>query len=60
MSALSIDSGSSTLRGIAWMVLSGTLFVFVTGIVRYVGADIPAVEAAFIRYAFGLLLLSPC
>lgn len=59
MSAPHLDFGSSTVRGIAWMVLSGLLFVFVTGIVRYLGSDIPAIEAAFIRYAFGLLLLGP-
>jgi drug/metabolite transporter (DMT)-like permease len=59
VSAISFDSGSSTVRGIAWMVVSGLLFVFVTGIVRHLGSDIPAVEAAFIRYAFGLVLLGP-
>lgn len=41
------------------MVLTGFLFVGVTGIVRYLGSDIPATQAAFIRYAFGLLLVSP-
>ncbi len=47
------------LPGIAWMVLTGILFVFVTGIVRYLGSDMPAIEAAFIRYAIGLALLTP-
>ena len=41
------------------MVLTGFLFVGVTGIVRYLGSDIPATQAAFIRYGFGLLLVSP-
>ena len=45
--------------GIAWMVVSGLLFVAVTGVVRHLGTDLPAVEAAFIRYAFGLLLIAP-
>ena len=45
--------------GILWMVITGILFVFVTGIVRYIGSDLPAVEAAFIRYAIGLVLVSP-
>lgn len=41
------------------MVLTGLLFVFVTCIVRYLGTDLPAVEAAFLRYAIGLVLISP-
>ena len=47
------------LAGIAWMLLTGLLFVCVTGIVRYLGSDMPAIEAAFIRYAIGLLLVAP-
>lgn len=50
---------SSTLQGIAWMVVCTLMFVGVTGIVRYLGSDLPAAEAAFIRYAMGLLLLIP-
>jgi len=45
--------------GIAWMVLTGLLFVLVTGIVRYIGSEVPAAEAAFIRYAIGLLIMAP-
>ncbi len=45
--------------GIAWMVLTGVLFVAVTGVVRYIGRDLPAAEAAFLRYVFGLFLMSP-
>lgn len=48
-----------TMRGIGWMVLTGLLFVCVTGIVRHLGTDLPAVESAFIRYAIGLVLISP-
>lgn len=47
------------LRGILWMVLAGMLFVAVTVTVRHLGSDMPAVEAAFIRYVFGLVLLTP-
>ena len=47
------------LEGIGWMLLTTVLFVCVTGIVRYLGSDIPAVEAAFIRYAIGLVLVLP-
>lgn len=41
------------------MLLTGLLFVSVTGIVRHLGSDMPAAQAAFIRYAFGTLLVLP-
>ncbi|PCI06108.1 MAG: EamA family transporter [Hyphomicrobiales bacterium] len=41
------------------MVITTMLFVVVTGIIRYLGSNLPAIEGAFIRYALGLLLLSP-
>jgi len=41
------------------MVLTGLMFVAVTGIVRYLGSDLPSVEAAFIRYLFGLMFFVP-
>ncbi len=41
------------------MALTGLLFVGVTGIVRYIGSGVPAAEAAFIRYAIGLLFMLP-
>ena len=41
------------------MLFSGLLFVGVTVIVRYLGTDMPAVEAALIRYVFGLIFLLP-
>ena len=47
------------MAGIGWMVLTGLLFVAVTGVVRYLGSDLPSVEAAFIRYAFGLVFFAP-
>lgn len=47
------------LAAIVWMVLTTVCFAGVTGIVRYIGSDIPAVEAAFIRYALGLLIFLP-
>lgn len=48
-----------TLIGIGWMLVTTLLFVCVTGIVRHLGSDIPAVEAAFIRYGLGLMLVLP-
>ena len=41
------------------MVAGGLLFVAVAVMVRLLGSDLPAVEAAFIRYVFGLLILIP-
>ena len=41
------------------MAAGGLLFVAVTVLVRYLGSDMPAVEAAFIRYLIGLCLLIP-
>ncbi len=49
----------ANLRGIGWMLLSGFLFVAVTGIVRHLGTDMSPMQAAFIRYAFGLVLMTP-
>ena len=45
--------------GIAWMVFTGALFVMVTGLVKYLGPTMPAPQAAFLRYALGLILLVP-
>ena len=41
------------------MAAGGLIFVAVTVMVRYLGSDMPAVEAAFIRYLIGLCLLIP-
>ena len=50
---------TSTLKGIAWMALTGLLFVAVTGIVRHLGTDMSPVQAAFIRYAMGVVIMAP-
>jgi len=57
--ASSSPIGQRPLIGIAWMLLTGILFVCVTGIVRYLGSSLPAIEAAFIRYAVGVVLILP-
>jgi len=49
----------SNLLGCLWMVAGGLLFVAVTVLVRHLGSDMPAVEAAFIRYSIGVVLLLP-
>jgi len=47
------------LWGIWWMLLTGLLFVAVTGVVRHLGTDMNPMQAAFIRYAFGVVLIAP-
>ena len=50
---------SSPVVGVFWMIVTGALFVAVTAVVKYLGTAIPAVEAAFLRYALGIVLLIP-
>ena len=45
--------------GILWMVLTTILFVGVTATVRYLEGEVPAPQAAFLRYAIGTILLIP-
>jgi len=52
-------SQHSHIRGCLWMVAGGLLFVAVTVLVRLLGSDMPAVQAAFIRYLIGVMLLLP-
>ncbi len=50
---------TANLIGIAWMLLTGVLFISVTGIVRHLGSDMNPIQAAFIRYVIGLAILAP-
>ena len=50
---------SQNLTGIFWMILTGICFLGVTALVKFMGTRIPAAEAAFLRYALGLVLLLP-
>jgi drug/metabolite transporter (DMT)-like permease len=59
VSSAAIVSKDRNLEGIAWMVATGICFAIVTAIVRYLGSNLPAVEAAFIRYFIGLLIMGP-
>lgn len=59
MSITAEPARERTLIGIGWMLMTTLLFVCVTGIVRHLGSDIPAAQAAFIRYGFGLLFILP-
>lgn len=52
-------SADRPLQGVAWMVLTGFLFVGVTAAVKHVGQAVPSAQAAFLRFAFGALMLLP-
>jgi drug/metabolite transporter (DMT)-like permease len=47
------------LAGIGWMLVTGLCFVAVNGIVRSLEGAVPAAQAAFIRFVFGLLFVGP-
>lgn len=47
------------VTGVLWMLGSGLCFVGVNGIVRALGTDLPAAQAAFLRFAFGLAFVAP-
>ncbi|UWR21533.1 DMT family transporter [Sulfitobacter sp. S190] len=47
------------LVGIFWMLVTGGCFIMVTALVKTMGPRMPAGEAAFIRYALGLVFLLP-
>jgi drug/metabolite transporter (DMT)-like permease len=52
-------AASRPVAGILWMLATGACFVAVTAIVKHVGSGIPAAQAAFLRYALGLVFLLP-
>lgn len=53
------DQTRRDLAGIGWMLATGLCFVAVNGIVRWLGGALPAPQAAFIRFVFGLMFLGP-
>ena len=50
---------NQSLVGIFWMVITTILFVAVTASVRFLDGEVPAPQAAFMRYLIGTLLLIP-
>ncbi|MEJ6401401.1 DMT family transporter [Yoonia sp. 2307UL14-13] len=56
---MSVSPASRPVVGIFWMVMTGFNFVAVTAIVKHVGDDVPAAQAAFLRYVLGLVFLVP-
>ncbi|TCP62967.1 drug/metabolite transporter (DMT)-like permease [Rhodovulum bhavnagarense] len=53
------EQGQSPLNGILWMLATGASFVGVLVCVKIVGDAVPAPEAAFLRFLFGLVFLVP-
>lgn len=53
------SSSRADLTGILWMLGAGLSFVAVNGSVRWLGTSLPATQAAFLRFAFGLTFLLP-
>ncbi|KIN71613.1 DMT family transporter [Sulfitobacter guttiformis] len=47
------------LAGIFWMLMTGVCFIMVTALVKTMGPRLPPGEAAFLRYAMGLVFLLP-
>ncbi|MGB3243079.1 MAG: DMT family transporter [Sulfitobacter sp.] len=47
------------LTGIFWMLITGFCFIAVTALVKYMGPRLPSAEAAFLRYAMGLVFFLP-
>lgn len=53
------SSTRNDLIGIVWMLCAGLCFVAVNGSVRWLGTALPATEAAFLRFVFGLVFTLP-
>ncbi|MEQ6202513.1 DMT family transporter [Sulfitobacter sp. HNIBRBA2951] len=50
---------SRPMTGIFWMLVTGLCFILVTALVKTMGPRLPPGEAAFLRYAMGLVFLLP-
>lgn len=50
---------SPTIQGMGWMLVSGVLFAVMTGVARMVATDLDPMQAAFLRYALGFLVVLP-
>jgi len=47
------------LVGVLWMIVTGVLFVGVTGVVKHVGDALPSAQSAFLRFLFGCVFFLP-
>lgn len=53
------DRSPSPLIGIFWMLMAGFNFVLMTAVVNHLGEGLPAAQAAFLRFVFGLAFMVP-
>ena len=54
-----IATQSRPLAGMFWMFSAGLSFVAMTALVKSLGTSMDPIEAAFLRYALGLVFLLP-
>ncbi len=54
-----MNQPNNLVVGVFWMLVTGLCFVAVTALVKLVGSSLPAAQAAFMRYALGLVFLIP-
>ncbi|GIT90550.1 peptide ABC transporter permease [Jannaschia pagri] len=54
-----MDTANRPLHGIMWMVATGLCFIAVTATVKHGAQDLPAAQAAFLRYLLGLVFILP-
>ena len=59
MTAIDTDARNRPGVGVFWMVVTGLCFVTVTGLVKHGTSDLPAAQAGFLRFLFGLIFVLP-
>jgi drug/metabolite transporter (DMT)-like permease len=48
-----------TMQGMAWMILSGAIFGVLNALLRVITLQLPPIEAQFLRYVSGALVMLP-
>ena len=54
-----VGGATANPQGMVWMMLAGLSVVAITGIVRHVSIGMDPMQAAFLRYLFGLIFFAP-
>ena len=55
----SLAASSRPLSGMFWMFLAGVSFVIMTSLIKMLGSTMDPIQAAFFRFAFGLVFVLP-
>lgn len=50
---------ATVLAGMAWMIAGGLLLLLMNALMKWVATDLPAPQAMFLRYVFGLAAMLP-